>query len=136
MTEHPPALPVAVAMATPAPVHDAVRRPQWQAIAAYVLLAELIVLYAPTVRFLWERWTASGWHTAPGAFVPPIVGFLIYQELKRFKGLPPPRGSAWRFPLLVPALIIHAVDAGLHTQLLAAVSILIALPGLSLLLLG
>jgi exosortase len=127
---------VAVATASTAPGNERVRRHQWTAIAAYVLLAELIVLYAPTVRFLWERWTVSVWHNAHGAFVPPIVAFLIYQELKRFKGMPQPHGSAWGFVLLVPAFIIHAVDAGVNTQLLAAGSIVIALPGLSLLLLG
>ena len=101
-----------------------------------LLLVELVVLYAPTVVFLWERWTLSVWHNAHGALVPPIVAFLIYQELKRFRGQPAARGSAWGFVLLLPALLLHAVDAGMHTQLLAAVSIVIALPGLSLLLIG
>jgi exosortase len=63
------------------------------------------------------------------------VAFLIYQELKRFTGAPP-SSSAWGFVLLVPALIVQALDAGMHTQLLSAASIVLALPGLSLLLLG
>lgn len=77
----------------------------------------------------------SVWHNAHGVLVPPVVGYLIYQELKRFKGSPRD-ASAWGFVLLVPALLLHALDTGMHTQLLSAVSILIALPGLSLLLLG
>ena len=107
----------------------------WHVLAAALLAAELIVLYAPTAAFLWDRWTLSVWHNAHGALVPPVVAFLIYQELKRFEG-PAPRASAWGFVLLVPALILHALDAGMHTQLLSAISIVIALPGLSLLLLG
>src|SRR5687767_9164320 len=107
----------------------------WRSLAIYLLLAELVVLYAPTAAFLWERWTMSVWHNAHGMVVPPIVAWLIYQELKRFKGRAP-HGSAWGFMLLVPALLLHAVDAGMHTELLSAVSIVVALPGLSMLLLG
>jgi exosortase len=108
---------------------------RWRVAAVYLLVAELVLLYAPTVQFLWERWTMSVWHNAHGALVPPIVGFLVYRELKDFKGAPP-RASAWGFLLLVPALLLHAIDAGMHTQLLSAVSIVVALPGLSLLLIG
>jgi len=108
---------------------------KWRTAGLCLLVAELIVLYAPTVTFLWERWTMSVWHNAHGALVPPIVAFLVYHELKRFKGQPA-EGSAWGFVLLLPALLLHAIDAGMHTQLLAAISIVIALPGLSLLLIG
>jgi exosortase len=107
----------------------------WQNAALGLLVVELVVLYAPTIAFLWERWTMSVWHNAHGALVPPIVAFLVYHELKRFKG-EPAQGSAWGFVLLLPALLLHAIDAGMHTQLLAAISIVIALPGLSLLLMG
>jgi len=109
---------------------------RWQQIAAYVLLAELIILYGPTAKFLWERWTISVWHNAHGAFIPPIVAFLVYQELKRFRTAAPPRASGWGFLLLVPAFLVHAIDAGMHTQIVAAASIVLALPGLSLILLG
>jgi exosortase len=107
----------------------------WQRAGLYVLLGELIVLYAPTAKFLWERWTMSVWHNAHGLLVPPVVAYLIYQELKRFDG-PAPRSSAWGFAWLVPAMLLQAFDAGMHTQLLSAASIIIALPGLSLLFLG
>jgi len=108
---------------------------RWRLAAASLLAVELLVLYAPTAKFLWERWTMSVWHNAHGVLVPPVVAFLIYQELKRFKGAPP-SASSWGFVLLIPALLLHALDTGMHTQLLSAGSILIALPGLSLLLLG
>ena len=107
----------------------------WQRLAACLLVGELVLLYAPTAKFLWTRWTMSVWHNAHGALVPPVVAYLIYQELRRFKGSPP-TSSAWGFVLLVPALALQALDAGMHTQLLSAASIIVALPGLSLLLLG
>jgi exosortase len=109
---------------------------RWRVAALALLALELIVLYAPTTKFLWERWTMSVWHNAHGVLVPPVVAYLIYQELKKFQGTPTPAGSIWGFVFLIPALIIHSLDTGMHTQLLSAASILIALPGLSLLLLG
>src|SRR5688572_7976004 len=109
---------------------------RWRVAALGLLTLELIVLYAPTTKFLWERWTMSVWHNAHGVLVPPVVVYLIYQELKKFQGTPTPAGSIWGFVFLIPALIIHSLDTGMHTQLLSAASILIALPGLSLLLLG
>lgn len=106
-------------------------RPAWFAVVV-VLLA---VLYAPTLAWLWERWTLSVWHNAHGMFIPPLVAWLSWGELKRLRHLP--RGSsAWGFALVVPALVIHAFDAALNTQLASAASIVLLVPGLSLLFLG
>lgn len=102
---------------------------------AGLLLAELLVLYAPTARWLFERWTLSVWHHAHGLLIPPLVAYFVYQELKAF-GPHAERGSPWGFLILLPALALQALDAGLHTQLLSAISLVLALPGLSLLLLG
>ena len=107
----------------------------WSRLAAYLLVGELVVLYAPTARFLWQHWTVDVWHNAHGVLVPPVVAYLIYRELRRFEG-PPPTPNAWGFALFLPALAVQALDAGMHTQLLSAASILVVLPALSLLLLG
>lgn len=126
--------PDADASPTVPPASDA-RRPGW--VSAIVALAgiEFIVLFAPTVQWLYERWTMSVWHNAHGMFVPPVVAYLVYEELHRARGIGR-RSSAWGFAFLVPALLLHALDAGMHTQLLSAVALVLALPGLSLLLLG
>lgn len=132
-------LPSAAALTEPATrdvsdTGERVLRP-WQRIALVVGLAELLVLYAPTVSWLFDRWTISVWHNAHGLLIPPIVGYLAYQELKPLRHLPR-SSSAWGYAFLVPSLVLHALDAGMHTQLLSAVAILLALPGLALLLLG
>jgi exosortase len=111
----------------------ALTRPQ-QALLALGLV-ELVVLFAPTVSWLFDRWTLSIWHNAHGLMIPPIVAYFAHQELKPLADRPR-RSSAWGFAFLIPALLLHAVDAGMHTQLLSAVAIFLALPGLSLLLLG
>jgi len=95
----------------------------------------LIALYAPTVAWLWERWTISVWQHAHGLLILAVVAYLIWKELGREHGLPLDP-SPWGFVLLVPALVLHALDAGIHTQLLSAAALILALPGLSLLLLG
>ena len=40
------------------------------------------------------------------------------------------------FVILIPALVIHMLDAGVHSQLLSAAALFLSLPGLTLLLLG
>ncbi len=107
----------------------------WHRAGLYLAAAELMLLYAPTVRWLFERWTMSVWHHAHGLLIPPVVAYFVYRELRRCEALPP-GSSAWGFAILVPALAFRAVDAGMHTELLSAVSLVLAAPGLSLLVLG
>ncbi len=100
-----------------------------------LVIAALVAVYAPTAAWLWERWTLSVWHNAHGLLVPPVVAYLIYLELRASRDLPV-TSSAWGFALVVPALVLHALDTGMHTELLSAVSLVLLLPGLSLLFLG
>lgn len=111
------------------------RARSWQRGLVAMAAVEFAVLFWPTVSWLFERWTLSVWQHAHGLLIPPVVGYFAYQELKPLAGLPR-SSSAWGFLFLVPALVLHALDAGMHTQLLSAVALLLALPGLSLLLLG
>jgi exosortase len=97
--------------------------------------AGLFALYLPTVRWLIDRWTMSVWHNAHGMFIPFIVGYFAYYELSRVAGYQR-ESSALGFLFVVPALLLHMLDTGIHTQLLSAVSIVVLLPGLSLLFLG
>jgi len=100
-----------------------------------VLLALLAAVYAPTVAWLWDRWTMSVWQHAHGLLIPPVVAYFCWLELRDLRGRPLDP-SAWGFAFLIPALLLHVLDTGLGTQLLSAISIVLAAPGLSLLLLG
>lgn len=104
-------------------------------VVLWLLGIELLVLYLPTMIWLWDRWTLSVWHNAHGLLIPPVVAYFVYQELKQRPNLPA-SSCVWGFAFLVPAMILQALDAGMHTELLSAASIIVALPGLSLLLLG
>jgi exosortase len=107
----------------------------WRRAAIVILAVECLVLFAPTVAWLFDRWTISVWQHAHGLLIPPVVGYFVYQELKPLADRPR-SSSAWGFLFLVPALLLHAIDAGMHTQLLSAAALMLALPGFSLLLLG
>ena len=100
-----------------------------------LVAVELLILFAPVLQWLYGRWTLSVWHHAHGLLIPPVVAWFCYEELRRFKGQPVD-GSAWGFAFVLPALALHVVDTTMHTQLLGAVALVLALPGLSLLLLG
>lgn len=92
-------------------------------------------LYAPTIGWLWERWTLSVWQHAHGLLILPVVGYMIWRECRRARCVSP-EASAWGFVVLVPALMLHMLDAGMQTQLLSAMALIMALPGLSWLFLG
>ena len=104
-------------------------------ILKWMVAVLLVALYFPTVLWLWDRWTLSIWHHAHGLLILVVITYLILKELRRLRGLPV-SSSAWGFLILVPALVLHALDAGMHTQLLSAVALVLALPGLALLFLG
>jgi exosortase len=108
---------------------------RWRRPLVLLVGIELLVVFAPTVAWLVDRWTLSVWQNAHGIFVPPLVLWMAWQELKARPDLPL-EGSAWGFAFVAPALALHALDAGLHSQLLSALALFLAIPGLTLLLIG
>ena len=130
----PPTVPSPLQPAAPAG-HAAVAEPAASRMMLWLVLAGLAALFAPTVVWLWGRWTMSVWHNAHGLLIPFVVAYFAYQELTSRRDLPA-RSSAWGFAFLMPAMLLQALDAGMHTELLSAVSLVVAIPGLSLLFLG
>jgi exosortase len=77
----------------------------------------------------------SVWHNGHGLLITAVVGYLIWKELTEHPNIPV-SSSPWGFLVLIPALLLHMLDAGIHSQLLSAAGLVLALPGLSLLFLG
>ena len=101
----------------------------------WLVAVQLGVLYAPTILWLWDRWTLSVWHNGHGILIALVVMYLVWGELKKYKSVP--RSSTpWGFAILAPALVIHMLDTGIHSQLLSAFALVFSLPGLSLLFIG
>ena len=102
---------------------------------AWVIILLLICLYAPTIAWLFDRWTMDVWHNAHGMLIFAAVIYLIWKELLKKHALAK-SATPWGFALLIPALFLHMLDTGIHTQLLSAAAFFLSLPGLSLLFLG
>jgi exosortase len=117
-------------------VHRAAAVEQAATPSAVLAVAALLVLvYGPTAAWLWGRWTMNVWQNAHGALVLPVAVWLMWQELRpTWKA--GPASSSWGWLFVIPALALHVLDQGMQTQLLSALSLVILLPGLSLLLLG
>jgi exosortase len=97
-------------------------------------ISAFVLVFAPTMRWLWERWTMSIWHNLHGMFVPVLVAMFAWRTLRRRDeaGQPSPLG----FLFVVPATILVIADCALRTGLLSAIALVLSLPGLSLLLFG
>jgi len=113
------------------------RRPRfprgWAGHAVWVPLAVLV--FAPTIYWLWQRWTMSVWHNVHGMFIPLAVAYLIRKVL-RSDQIADAEQSAWGFLFLIAGLGMIVLDSAIRTQLLAAFGMVVCLPGFSLLLLG
>ncbi len=108
---------------------------RWHPAWLIALGAGLAVLYAPTAAWLWNGWMSSLRDNAHGVFIPLLSGYFAWEALKPL-GTRPRESSAWGLAFVVPALAVHAVATGLGAPLASAASIVLLLPGLSLLLLG
>ena len=101
----------------------------------WLVAVQLGVLYTPTILWLWDRWTLSVWHNGHGILITLVVVYLVWGELKKYKDVPR-SSSLWGFTILVPALAIHMLDTGIHSQLLSAFALVLSLPGFFLLFFG
>jgi len=101
----------------------------------YAVAALFALVYAPTAIWFVDRWSMGIWWHVHGFVVFPIAIWLAWQRLR---SLPPepPSSSAWGFAFLVPAALLQVLDAMLRFEILSAVSMLLAIAGLALLLLG
>jgi exosortase len=101
----------------------------------WLVAVQLGFLYAPTCLWLWDRWTMSVWQNGHGILVAVLVLYLVWGELQKLKPLPL-SSNPWGFAILIPALLIHMLDTGIHSQLLSGIALFLSLPGLALLFLG
>ena len=111
---------------------DSETRNRW---LVWLVAALLCLLFAPTCLWLWDRWTMSVWQNGHGILVTALVLYLVWGELQKLKSLPV-SSSPWGFAILIPALLIHMLDTGIHSQLLSGAALFLSLPGLALLFLG
>ncbi len=98
-------------------------------------IALFIAVFAPTIGWLLGRWTDRLWFSGHNLFIPLVVAWLFRDVLRR-QQLGAEDGSALGFAFLAPALLLRIFDLAIHTQVLSALALFLALPGLCLLFLG
>lgn len=98
-------------------------------------LALFGVVFAPTLAWLWHRWTLGIWYNGHGILIPFILAYLLYDYLRRDPASKED-SSPWGFLFLGAGLLLVVADAAIQTQLMSALGFVVCLPGLSLLLLG
>jgi exosortase len=103
--------------------------------AACVCLLLAVLVFAPTLYWLWQRWTMDVWHNVHGLLIPFVAAFFIYKVL-RSDSVPDAEHSAWGFLFVIAGLGMIVMDSAIRTQLLSAFGMVVCLPGISLLLLG
>ena len=104
-------------------------------VSALAMLAAAALLFAPILAWLYGEYTYSIWRNGHGLFVPFFMVLLARSALRRDASTQE-ESSAWGFAFLLPSLALLVVDAGVRSHYLSAIALVLALPGLSLLLLG
>ena len=102
----------------------------------FVTLALLVVFFAPSFVFFYDKWTGNIWENGHGLFMPFLMFYLARSALRNDPHPERPESSAWGLALVVPALALASADHALRTAYFGAVAFVLFLPGLSLLLLG
>ena len=110
---------------------------RWEVPAAVLAaLAALALAFAPTLAWLYTEHTFSVWRTVHGLFVPIFACLLARSALRADPRPEAPETSAWGWLFVGAGLALAVVDAAVRSHHLAAIGLLLCLPGVSLLFLG
>jgi exosortase len=85
---------------------------------------------------MYREWTVSVWVNQHGLFMPFVMAWLAHKKLRDLAKDAGESPSAWGFLPLTAGLGLSVLDANAQSRYLGALGLLLALPGLSLLLLG
>ena len=104
----------------------------WQAWAAIVIW---LVLFAPTLTWMYARWTGSFWHNNHSMIVAVMVVILARGALRRVRAQEYDV-TLWGLPLLAAGLVLVVAEGRSGGHELGSLGFILSLPGLTLLLLG
>jgi exosortase len=93
-------------------------------VAVLVLVA---VTYAPTFRYLWQKWMEEAQYSL-AFLVPAVTGYFTWRKWPEVKSLER-RSSGWGLTLIVFALLLHLAGVVLDVSGPSSVSLVIAVIG-------
>jgi exosortase len=100
-----------------------------------VLGALVLIVYIPSLIWMYERWTVKDTYYSHGFLVPLISGFIVWLKREKLAKLKiSPSNSGWL--LLGPSVLIYVISALLRINFSAALSLIPVLIGIVLLFLG
>lgn len=99
------------------------------------LLVGVVAIFLPTFVWLFGEYTAGIWRNGHGLFVPIAMAALASARLRNDED-GAEASSFWGIPLLALGAGLAVLDAGMRSGYVGTLGLLVALPGLSLLLLG
>lgn len=99
------------------------------------LLVGVVAIFLPTFVWLFGEYTAGIWRNGHGLFVPIAMAALAGARLRNDED-GAEESSFWGIPLLALGAGLAVLDAGMRSGYVGTLGLLMALPGLSLLLLG
>lgn len=129
---HPPQTLPGAARSLRQSASDLLRSVPWMTWAAIVAW---LVVFAPTVSWMYDRWTGSFWHNNHSMIVAVLIVILTRGALRRERNAEYDV-TLWGLPLLAVGLLLAIADATMLGQQLASIGLVISLPGMVLLLLG
>lgn len=101
----------------------------------WMLLVATALVFAPTLYWLWGQYTYSIWRNGHGLFVPIFMTLMIRSRLRSLPAGEPAH-SAMGIPLILLGATLAVIDAGVRTGMVGTLGLILAVPGLSLVLLG
>ena len=108
----------------------------WPGPPVLLALLGVLLVFAPTLPWLYGEYTNSVWRNVHGLTVPVFVFLLARSALRREGMEGPPEASPWGFAFLAAGMGLAVIDAGVGSHTLATFGLVLCLPGLSLLFLG
>jgi exosortase len=101
----------------------------------WALLAATTLVFIPTLSWLWDEYVLSIWRNCHALFIPIVMTVMIRSRLRAMPSHEP-SSSLLGVPLLLVGALLALLDVGPRTGYVGTVGLILALPALSLLLLG
>jgi exosortase len=114
---------------------DALRRLREVPVVAWAALVGWLAIFAPTLLWMYDKWTGSFWHNNHSMMVAVLIVVITHGTLRRHRDSEYDV-SLWGLPLVAMGFLFALTDIGVHGQQLASIGFVISLPGMVLLLLG
>jgi len=100
-----------------------------------VLTVLTVIVYLPTLIWMWDRWFTKDSYYGHGILIPLVSLYILWQNKERIKKIKT-NPSNLGLVLIIIGLIIHLVSALLRVYFTSGFSLLLVIPGLVLYLYG